>query len=1013
MGAQIRSRTCRAGLVAATCALLAATLIPSGAARAVSAASAPVMVTKTVTRTSIDNGATVTVDSRNIALSVGDTAGVRGFQRIDVSWAGARPTGGTVADVNNGTTARFLEYPMVLLECRGVDSPTAPPAAQLSPNTCWTAYESSDRGLASPGADTANQTGFPPWRLDMYATPDQRASRVGAPDPATVLAGSSPPTTAGAVLSGCSRRPIEYWVPFVAADGSVYYPNIDCNQGQAASFPEPAEAAGAGQTLSFPSNETFGETSADGTGSTRFDVLTANQNASLGCSDTVPCALVAIPVMGISCDPAAAGLPPEDQPSTTQTVVGSNLTIAQQAAADCMAQGNLPPGTGSPSLSAQAATGLFWWAGSNWRNRITVPLSFAPVADPCNLTGPHQEVDIYGSELMAEASAQWDPHFCTDPSLFTLKHIQTPEPEARNHLVQGLVQAAYATDAPTGTYTSPVVKAPVAMTGFAIAFSIDDNSGNPVNTVRLNPRLLAKLLTESYPSNPDVVRPGDPGLRNNPLNITQDPEFMALNPEIGAATGTELARSRAIVGLPSAATLYALSSDSDVMYALTSYIIDDSEARAWLKGAPDPWGMVVNPHYNLSAAGTPVSLPTQSWLLEDTFAYPAANASAQACSILASSPYLGLVASPVSNLFKIAQAIEFTQPFSATGCKEIPNPDGVGPGILVPARADPMSPGTRFMLGLISLGEAQRYNLQTASLQSNLAGATPPGQSAVTSRSFVAPSPASLRAAANFIAPDSATGTWQIPGGAIEGSPSGAGAYPGSMIVSAQVPTSGLSTTDATNLSKFLQFAAGPGQTSGSGYGQLPPGYLPMTAANGMGALAAYTQAAAAAVAAQAGTVPPLFPGDVQGGGQGQGGSQSPQGGSRSSGPKPSSTGGGAGGGSGGQTPTATATSGASGSSGGTGSSVAIGPTLRDITGPGGAVLPPTQAPTTLLGKTVRIISGVVDSLLRWLFYLALLCAAVAGALYAMSGRGRFENRKLVANVVSRLAGVLSRRRLS
>lgn len=1014
MGSRTPSGARRAGCgIAATCALFAALLVPGRPAGAATGASVPDAVTKTVTRTEVDNASTVTVDSRNITLSVAETAGLRGFQQIDVSWTGARPSGGVITDVNLGTKGVQLEYPMVLLECRGVDAPTAAPADQLTPSTCWTAYESSDRGLASLGADSVNETGFPPWRLDMYATADQRAARVGAPDPATVLAGTTPPATAGTILSACSRRPIEYWVPFVAADLSVYYPNIDCNAGPAG-FPEPPEAAGPGGSLSFPSNETFAESSAGGTGSAKFDVLTANENASLGCSDTVACALVAVPVMGISCDPVAAGLPPEDQPSPTQTVVGSSLTIAQKAAADCTAQGNLLPGqSGTP---AQTVTGQFWWAPSNWRNRITVPLSFAPVADPCSIVGGHQEVDVYGSELMVEATAQWDPHFCKDPSLFTLKHVQGPEPEARNHLEQGLIEAAYASRAPAGTYSVPVVKAPVALTGFGIAFSVDDNAGNPVTSLRLDPRLLAKLLTESYPTNPDVVRPNDPGLQHNPLNVTQDPEFVALNPEFGAAN-TSLGQQRATTDVPSAATLYALASDSDVMYALTSYIMGDPEARSWMQGAPDPWGMVVNPHYNLSNQSTQISLPTEAWQLEDTFTFPTATVGdgPTACKALEVSPYLGLVASPVSDLYKLAQATEFTQPFSTNVCGFIFDPQGSIIGTQ-PVRVSRTPPGSRFMLALVSLGDAQRYDLQVASLQSQVAPGTPSGQFApVTQRSFVGPSDSSLRSAARLIAPDSATGTWQIPDGAVEASPSGAGAYPGAMVVSTQVPTSGLAPTDATNLSKFLQFAAGPGQTPGSGFGQLPPGYLPMTAANGMGALAGYTQAAADAVAAQAGAVPPLFPGDVGVGGTDQGGGHSRPGGSGSSGPGAPGTNGGAGSGtSAGGTATSSATPGADGSTGGTGSSVSIGPTLRSVTGPGdNAVLPPTEAPTTLLGKTVRIISGLVDSLLRWLFYLALLCAAVAGALYAMSGRGRFENRNLGANVMSRLAALLSRRRLS
>ena len=53
----------------------------------------------------------------------------------------------------------------------------------------------------------------------------------------------------------------------------------------------------------MPSNETFGVTARNGEGSAKFDVWTAAENASLGCSQTVACSLVAVPIMGISCDP--------------------------------------------------------------------------------------------------------------------------------------------------------------------------------------------------------------------------------------------------------------------------------------------------------------------------------------------------------------------------------------------------------------------------------------------------------------------------------------------------------------------------------------------------------------------------------------------------------------------------------------------------------------------------------------------------------------------------------------
>ena len=86
------------------------------------------------------------------------------------------------------------------------------------------------------------------------------------------------------------------WVPFVAADGTTYYGG---NAGCAGEAPESDNVGGS----AMPSNETFGVTAADGSGSANFDVWTATQNADLGCSDTVACSLVAVPIMGISCDP--------------------------------------------------------------------------------------------------------------------------------------------------------------------------------------------------------------------------------------------------------------------------------------------------------------------------------------------------------------------------------------------------------------------------------------------------------------------------------------------------------------------------------------------------------------------------------------------------------------------------------------------------------------------------------------------------------------------------------------
>ena len=90
--------------------------------------------------------------------------------------------------------------------------------------------------------------------------------------------------------------------------------------------------------------------------------------------------------------------------------------------------------------------------------------------------------------------------------------------------------------------------------------------------------------------------------------------------------------------------------------------------------------------------------------------------------------------------------------------------------------------------------------------------------------------------------PDDAAGTWPIPYDAMRTTAAGADAYPGILLISTDVPTQGLPSGDAKDYSELLDFAAGTGQTPGLGNGQLPDGYLPMTAANGLGSLVAYTR---------------------------------------------------------------------------------------------------------------------------------------------------------------------------
>jgi hypothetical protein len=779
----------------------AAAGFPTASGAAPTSGLSPVTTTKVVTRTLTTAAGTKVIDKRTVTLHVAQTVGLRDRQEVDVSWSGAHPTGGVIAN-QNSSTALQEEYPFVLLECRGVDSTHVPAKKRLSPQTCWT--NSTPERFQSD-----YNTQYPPWRLDEYASKAQRRALVDAP-------AKRPKECFGAA-------PEEYWVPFDAANGTVYEggPN-----GCAGTAPE----AVGDSNQSLPSNETYGATQTNGHGSTKFDLWTADTNASLGCTSEVKCALVAVPVMGISCDPGAEGLPAADKPPADE--------IADDTA-QCEQTGHYGPGTIGDGAGHDDASvsGALWWAASNWRNRITVPLSFAQTADVCSVTGAGNAVDVYGSELMTQLTEQWAPKFCLTKSLFNFKHVQTGEPEARNLLASGGIDAAF-TSEPQGAsgYPEPTVNAPTAVSGFAVTFDVDNTENRPVDTLRLDPRLLAKLITESYPA-VNQIQANDKSLSHNPLNITDDPEFQALNP--GISTSSEVA-----------ATLLNLSSQSDVVYAMTSYINADPDARAWLNGKPDPWGMVVNPAYKK------IALPVNTWPLLDTYEpkgiyKPGLND----CLFNTPVPYLPLVAAPVQRLSQISLAMQFALANSQTVCSQPLQGVSAGEKLIAIGR---QNPGFRFMLGVTSIADAQRYRLDMASLETQTAATAAAKFTNTNGRTFVAPTIASMKAAVALAHPDSASGVWPINLNRLRTTPAGAQAYPGTMIIYTTVPTKGVPKSQAADYAKLLDYAAKQGQVRGFGNGQLPPGYLPMTKANGLGELASYTTRAAAAIKAQAGAVPPL-----------------------------------------------------------------------------------------------------------------------------------------------------------
>lgn len=816
----------RLSAVLATLSLAAATLFAWGVTSADGAGalvqSGGATRSETITRTHLIDGKNQQVDKRTVHVTLSNLDNLRDRQGVDVSWSGAHPTGGVVFDVNTGHAAD-QEYPVVILQCRGVDSASVPARNRLTPATCFTQtpetrYQGPYRGA------------FPAYRVDRYASAADRDLSVGTPNP---------------LPSKCiDGDGAQHWVPFVAADGTRYNGGYD---GCAGLAPEQSIVT----NPLAPSNETFGTTRTDGTGNARFIVQDAQDNASLGCSAGVACALVVIPIMGISCDAAGAALPrgSANRPAPSDV---------QSVQSECMRTGFYAPGTdngnqtGSDPNSQVSVNGQLWWSASNWRNRMTFPITFAPTAASCPIVTAASPENIYGSQYMLQATQQWAPKFCTDTSLFPLQHTQTSEVQAKNLLASGVtaghylgVKAAFQAGPPATPFRNPIVQAPTAVSGFAIGYVMDDATGHQYTQLRLDARLLAKLLTMSYPALPDIKndwatsnhwkRYRTAGL-NNPLDMGQDPEFLALNP------GMKLPSINQLFG---SSTLFAMSSDSDVMSALTSYINADPEARAWLDGKPDPWGMVVNPKYKR------IKLPVDSWPLKDKYY----NSLGNECIADNHLPVLPLIAGPVSDPAQITFNMQFGIENSQLTCS---HPEGTPdePSTRKLSASGPQQPGIRFLLGIVSVADAARYQIDTAALQTQNSNPDAGRFTDASGRSFARPTVAAMTAAAKMFRPDDALGTWPVPYDSLRTEAAGRGAYPGTMLMSTDVPTAGLLATDARNYAKFLRYVAGPGQVPGSANGDLAGGYAPITAANGLGNLATYTVDAADAVARQRGFVP-------------------------------------------------------------------------------------------------------------------------------------------------------------
>jgi hypothetical protein len=258
---------------------------------------------------------------------------------------------------------------------------------------------------------------------------------------------------------------------------------------------------------------------------------------------------------------------------------------------------------------------------------------------------------------------------------------------------------------------------------------------------------------------------------------------------------------------------------------LTDYIKHDANAMEFIHGKKDPWGMVINPSYKN------IDVPQAQWPLLDTFK-PTDGSSE--CRKWNPTVYLNDIAAPVTKLNMIAQALVDAWPNIQTRC-DVDATNPAKPIYKVGRTADRQTYGARFMLGVVSLGDAARYGLKTASLE------TSPGR-------YVGGDSATMAKAVALMKQAKPLAPFTLDQAAVR---KAGDAYPGTMPVYTVAKTSGLDKAEAAKVAMFIRISTTEGQHPGSGNGELPAGFLPLVNSGPTQRLFAAAQTAARVIALQ------------------------------------------------------------------------------------------------------------------------------------------------------------------
>lgn len=570
-------------------------------------------------------------------------------------------------------------------------------------------------------------------------------------------------------------EPTQTSIPFTSATGKTLAPIVDRQK-----VTDPPDLSNNEFYTKYTTNEvSWAGSSTAGEGSISFELQTDQQSPGLGCGRAI---------------------------NQGGSVTGQSCWLVV-----------VPRGTTDADGGDNTSSGLLW---QTWKHLLAFKLDFRPVGVQCKLGAAERQLS--GSELISTAVGQWQPKLCNARGGAIFSLLTGPESDAAL-AANGTEPAPLALTSralPSGT-TDNLTYAPIALTGLSIAFAVDElpkadgsvpsdvlaRARQRLTNLKLNPRLLAKLLTASYT---DAVPSGaDKSHLSGSRNLTTDPEFLSINDKEW--------QYLAIAGV-GVSDLQMPLGRSDAADAVWRYIMSDPAAVDFLNGVPDKWGMKVNPNYStnprVNPAGVGMTYPTDTFPKADPVTYPGTSVRhfADAVNLVTWRPY--------------ANSLDTSGYLVLRG-----DPQALGPwdDMATPpkfSKGDRGLIGEQAVLGVTDTGAAARYQVLQASLL-NAAGA------------YVAPTTESMKAAGALMTanPDQKQVVQLDPAAAAV--TTATAAYPLTVPVYAAANPAMTSAQLRTSYADFITFAVTTGQTPGTGDGQLPEGFAPLPAAWKTQALAA------------------------------------------------------------------------------------------------------------------------------------------------------------------------------